>query len=67
MPTDRLQHEIAVGNIVNVPATVTAIGGTTARPTVQITTKYAGFDGNTDTMTEVDCIQVVKDNSVPNG
>jgi len=67
MPVDRLQHQIEVGNVINVPATITAFGGTPARPTVQITTKYQGFDGSTDVMTELDCIQVVKDNSIPNG
>jgi hypothetical protein len=63
MPTsDALQHQFIVGDIVNVPCTVTAIGGTTAEPTVSLTTKYEAFDGNTDTITEtLSAIQVVKD------
>ena len=61
MPTDRLQADFQVGDVVNIPFVVTAIGGTTAQPTVSGTTKYAGFDGNTDSVTTVDAIQVVKD------
>jgi hypothetical protein len=59
--TDRLQHNFEVGQVVNIPIRVTAIGGTTAQPTVTGTTKYAGFDGNTDVITTVDAIQVVLD------
>ena len=66
MPVDRLQHEISVGVQVNIPATVVSFGGTSAKPTVVVTTKYVGFDGSADTLAELDCIQVVKDNSVPN-
>lgn len=60
MPSDRTQTVIVVGDLVNIPGTVTAFGGTDAKPTVQVTTKYAGFDGNTDVLTEIDCIQVIK-------
>jgi len=58
--SDRIQSQFEVGNIVNVPILVTAIGGTPAQPTVTGTTKYAGFDGNTDNIT-VDAIQVIED------
>lgn len=60
MPTDRTQAEIAVGDPVKIPATVTAIGGTTTSPTLTVTTKHKGHDGATDSIT-VDSIQVVKD------
>lgn len=62
MPTDAIQFHIAVGDIVNIPGAVTAIGGTPTAPTVTITTKYKGFDGNTDVVGPVDIIQVIKDN-----
>lgn len=61
MPTDRIQSNFAVGDVVNVPITVTAIGGTTEEPTVTGTTKYPGFDGNTDSIGPVDAIQVIED------
>jgi len=61
MPKDRLQSDFTVGDIVLIPFVVTSIGGTTAAPTVLGTTKYAGFDGNTDSVTTVDAIQVIKD------
>lgn len=61
MAKDRLQSDFAVGDIVLIPFTVTAIGGTTAAPTVAGTTKYPGFDGSTDSVTTVDAIQVIKD------
>jgi len=62
MPTsDRIQHQFEVGQIVNIPGVVTAVGGTTTQPTVSITTKYVGFDGNTDNLGPVDAIQVIKD------
>lgn len=62
MPTsDRIQGQFQVGQVVNIPIVVTAIGGTLAQPTVTGTTKYAGFDGNTDVVTTVDAIQVIKD------
>ena len=60
MPTDQLADHIVVGDVVNVPMVVTAVGGTTAEPTVTGTTKYAGFDGNTDSIT-VDANQVIQD------
>lgn len=60
MPTDRLQANFIVGDIVNVPCTVTAVSGTT-QPTVTMTSKYPGFDGNTDSVTTLDAIQVIKD------
>jgi hypothetical protein len=58
MPTDRLQAEIAVGQIVNVPILITAIGGTNSQPTITGTTQFKGFDGNTDAIGPVDAIQV---------
>lgn len=61
MPSDAIQSQFSVGDVVNVPITVTAIGGTTAAPTVTGTTKYAGFDGNTDSIGPVDAIQVIED------
>jgi hypothetical protein len=64
MPTDRIQHQFEVGDVVNIPIRVTAVGGTTAAPTVTGTTVYAGFDGNTDTVTTLDAIQVVLDQMV---
>ena len=48
-----------VGDVVNVPIVVTAIGGTTANPTVTGTTKYDGFDGNTDVVGPIDSVQVL--------
>jgi len=65
MPTDRVQQVFEVGSLVSIVGRVTAIGGTPAQPTVTITTKYAGFDGNTDSVGPVDSIQVVVDKSVP--
>jgi hypothetical protein len=57
--SDETANQFNVGDIVNVPMVVTAIGGTTANPTVTGTTKYAGFDGNKDTVGPVDSVQVV--------
>ena len=60
MPTqDESANFFNVGDVVNVPIVVTAIGGTTANPTVTGTTKYEGFDGNTDTVGPVDAVQVL--------
>jgi hypothetical protein len=53
------QGFIQVGDIINVPVVVTAVSGGT-QPTITGTTKYKGFDGNTDSIT-VDAIQAVKD------
>lgn len=61
MPKDRVQSDFEVGEIVNIPILVTAIGGTTAAPTVTGTTKHEGFDGNKDVVTTVDAVQVLKD------
>ena len=61
MPKDRIQHEFEVGDVVNIPFVVTAVT-TGASPTVSGTTKYPGFDGNRDSVTTVDAIQVIKDN-----
>lgn len=61
MPQDRLQNFVIVGSTVNVPIVVTAVGGTPSQPTITGTTKYQGFDGNTDTIGPVDAIQVVED------
>ncbi len=60
MPTDRLQSNFQVGDIVNIPCVVTAVTGTTS-PAVSLTTKYPAFDGNTDTISGMDAIQVIKD------
>lgn len=60
MPQDLTQNEFEVGDVIFVPITVTAIGGTTAAPTVTGTTKYPGFDGNTDTVGPLDAIQVIQ-------
>jgi len=56
--SDETANQFNVGDTVNVPIVVTAIGGTTAAPTVTGTTKYAGFDGNKDTVGPVDAVQV---------
>ena len=61
MASDAIQSQFEVGDVVNVPIVVTAIGGTTAAPTVTGTTKYEGFDGNTDSIGPVDAIQVIED------
>ncbi len=63
--TDRLQKVIEVGDIVEIPGVVTTIGGTATNPTVTITTKYPGFDGNTDAIAAVDSIQVTKSEFTP--
>lgn len=61
MPTsDTIQSKFEVGDVVNVPIRVTAVGGTTAQPTVTGSTKYLGYDGLTDSIT-VDANQVIKD------
>lgn len=57
--SDETANKFNVGDVVNVPIVVTAIGGTPAEPTVTGTTKYAGFDGNTDSVGPVDAVQVV--------
>lgn len=56
--SDETANQFNVGDIVNVPMVVTAIAGTTAAPTVTGTTKYAGFDGNKDTVGPLDAVQV---------
>ena len=61
MPSDAIQGQFSVGDVVNVPITVTSIGGTTSQPTVTGTTKYAGFNGSTDSIGPVDAIQVIED------
>jgi hypothetical protein len=57
--SDETANQFNVGDTVNVPIVVTAVGGTTANPTVTGTTKYAGFDGNKDSIGPVDSVQVV--------
>ena len=57
---DAIQHYFAVGDVVNIPMVVTAVGGTATQPTVTGNTKYVGFDGNADAIT-VDAKQVIKD------
>jgi len=61
MPTDSIQNFFQVGDIVNVPCVVTGTGGTSSQPTVTLSTKYRGFDGNVDVVTTLDAIQVIKD------
>lgn len=58
--SDRIQHQFNVGDVVNVPCVVASVGGTPAAPTVTLTTKYVGFDDNSDSIT-VDAIQVILD------
>jgi len=57
MPIERLQAEVAVGNIVNVPCVVTAITGGT-QPTVTLETINRGFNGLNDVVGPLDTIQV---------
>lgn len=56
--SDETANQFNVGDKVNVIIVVTAIGGTPAAPTVTGTTKYAGYDGNTDVIGPVDAVQV---------
>lgn len=56
--SDETANQFNVGDFVNVIIQVTAIGGTTANPTITGTTKYAGFDGNKDSIGPVDSVQV---------
>lgn len=56
--SDETANQFNVGDVVNVPIVVTAIGGTVAEPTVTGTTKYAGFNGSTDSIGPVDAVQV---------
>ena len=57
--SDETANQFNVGDTVLVPIVVTAIGGTPANPTVTGTTKYAGFDGNTDSVGPYDAVQVL--------
>ena len=59
--SDAIQGQFVVGDIVNIPCVVTAVGGTTSQPTLTLTTKYVGFAGTTDEITTVDAKQVIKD------
>lgn len=61
MPSDAIQFRFEIGDIVNVPCVVASTGGTAASPTVTLTTKYVGFDGNTDSLGPIDAKQVIKD------
>ena len=61
MPDDAIQNKFVVGDVVNVPIVVTAVGGTVAKPTVTGTTKYAGFDDARDVVGPLDAVQVVED------
>ena len=61
MPSDAVQNQFSVGDVVNVPIVVTAVGGTTSQPTVTGTTKYVGFNGSSDTVGPLDAIQVIED------
>lgn len=55
--TDRLQSVISVGDTVLVPCIVTNVtDGTT--PTVELTTKLPGIDGDTDSVGTLDAVQV---------
>lgn len=60
MPSDQIQHVFQVGEVVNVPVKVTAVGGTTAQPTVTGNTLYPGFDGNVDVIGPIDAKQVIQ-------
>jgi hypothetical protein len=55
---DATQSWFSVGDIVNVPCRVTAVGGTTAQPALSLTTIYTGFAGTTDDITGIDSKQV---------
>ena len=57
--SDVIQGQFEVGDIVNVPCVVSAISGAT-QPALTLTTKYKGWDGNTDSIS-VDSKQVIKD------
>jgi hypothetical protein len=60
--TDRIQFQVNLGDVVNIPCVVTAIGGTVAAPTLTLTTKYANFSGSTGAPSgTMDAIQVIKD------
>lgn len=56
--SDVTQDTFNVGDVVNVPVVVTAVGGTPANPTVTGNTKYKGFDGNVDVIGPIDAVQV---------
>jgi hypothetical protein len=57
---DLIAGQFNVGDVVNVPCVVTAIGGTAAQPALTLTTKYPGFNGSTDSIS-VDAVQVITD------
>lgn len=57
--SDVTANQFNIGDTVNVPIVITAIGGTTANPTVTGTTKYAGFNAATDVVGPLDAVQVV--------
>lgn len=57
MPQDVIQGRFEVGDVVNVPCVVTAVSGT-SQPALTLTTKYKGWDGNTDSIS-VDSKQVI--------
>lgn len=59
MPSDAIQHIFTVGDVVNVPCVVSAIGGTPSEPALTLTTVYKGWDGNTDSVS-VDSKQVIQ-------
>lgn len=59
MPSDVIQHIFTVGDTVNVPCVVSAIGGTPAKPALTLTTVYKGFDGNTNSIS-VDSDRVIQ-------
>lgn len=58
MPSDAIQHIFQVGDVVNVPCTVTAISGT-SEPALTLTTIYLGWNGSADTIS-VDSKQVIQ-------
>ena len=58
MPTDKLQAQIEVGSIVNIPCVVTAVTGTPTQPTLTLTPQYKDFAGAQTAITGVATIQV---------
>lgn len=58
MPKDRLQADVEVGQVVNVPMVITSVGGTPQQPTLTGTLLYKSFAGTNASLGPVDAIQV---------